>query len=422
MRVLHVHSSDNPMGGGVISMSRLHHGLREAGIDSKILCNRKTIKTSNTSVQIPRSRPVKKLESWLRKVTLRLGLNDIHNISTFGIRRNKVYLDADILHFQGIHGGFFNYLAIPSLTANKPTVLTLCDMWHLTGHCAYSYDCDRWKIGCGKCPYPDTNPSIRRDNTRLEWKLKNWVYSRSKLTIVTKSSWMTELVQQSMLNSFPIRQIPNGIDPEVYRPLDPEQCRSLLGIPPDKKVLMFMAMRLDRSHPEGFRKGGDLLLKALQRLPESLKAEIMLLLLGEGGEAIAEAAGIQTLYLGYVSSDRLKAIAYSAADLFVSPTRAETLGNVFLESMACGTPMVSFRVGGVPDPVRPGITGYLAEPENAKALCDGINQLLEDDSLRRDMSQQCRAVALKEYTLELDVQRHIELYRQLLENGVALRG
>jgi len=174
---------------------------------------------------------------------------------------------------------------------------------------------------------------------------------------------------------------------------------------------MFASMQMDHHN-----KGGDLLVRALQRLPGSLKTETMLLLLGDGGEVIAETAGIHTLNLGYVSDDRLKAIAYSAADLFVSPTRAESFGLVFLESMACGTPMVSFRVGGVSDPVRPGVTGYLAEPGNAKDLCDGIVQLLEDEPLRRYMSQQCRAIALKEYSLELYIQRHLELYRQLLQN------
>lgn len=87
---------------------------------------------------------------------------------------------------------------------------------------------------------------------------------------------------------------------------------------------------------------------------------------GEKGEMFTESAGIQTFDLGFVSSDRLKAMAYSVADLFIMPSRAENFPLVLLESMACGTPMVSFRVGGVTDLVRPGITGYLAEPEMPK--------------------------------------------------------
>lgn len=408
MKVLYIHISDNIRSAGGIAVAyHLHLALKEAGVDSKILCGRKTTNSPDI-IEIPRS---KRLEAQIRKVTSRLGLNDIHAVSSFGIKKNEVYLNADILHIQGIHSNFFSYLALPSLTRAKPAVFTLHDLWALTGHCAISYDCERWKIGCGRCPYPDASPPIRRDNTRLEWRLKDWVYSRSNLTIVTLSTWQTEQAKQSMLNRFQIHQIPNGIDTEAYQPLDPDQCRSVLGIPPRKKVLMFAAPNLTH-----FWKGGDLLLQALQGLPESLKSETILLLLGERGEVISETVDLQTLNLGYVSNDRLKAMCFSAADLFVHPTRADSLPLVLIESMACGTPMVSFKVGGVPDLVRPGITGYLAEPENAKDFCDGIIQLLEDESQRSYMSQRCRAIALKEYRLELQVQRHIDLYRQVLQN------
>jgi glycosyltransferase involved in cell wall biosynthesis len=213
-----------------------------------------------------------------------------------------------------------------------------------------------------------------------------------------------------MINRFPIKHIPNGVDTDIYRPLDPEQCRSLLGIPGGKHVLMFAAINL-KDH----RKGGDLLIAALQSLPKSLKAETVLIVLGRSGGTIAQTVGIQTFDLGYTSSARLKTIAYSAADLFILPTRADNLPLVLLESLACGTPIVSFQVGGVPDPVRPGITGYLAEPENAADLGKGIIQLMEDKALRSHMSEQCRSVAVKEYSSELEAQRYTELYQLMLK-------
>lgn len=407
MKVLQLWRSDSGEfgGGGAVAMYRLHSGLRQAGIDSKILCQ---FKTTNSPEVLQYHSNLEQLEKILKQVTSRLGLNNIHRLSSFKIKQHPAYLDADILHFHGIHGGFISYLALPALTESKPTVFTLCDMWAMTGHCAFSYDCDRWKIGCGKCPYPDSNPSIKRDATRLEWKLKDWVYSHSNLTIVSKSTWLTELARQSLLSRYPIYQIPNGIDTSTYQPLDREQCRSELGIPLDKKVLMFAALKLDN-----FQKGGDLLLKALQSLPASLKTETVLLTFGKGGETLAEAVGMQTINLGYVSDDRRKAICYSAADLFLFPTRAESFGNVALESIACGTAVVSFKVGGVTEHVRHGITGYLAEPGNSQDFCNGILQLLEDRNLGTQMSQQCRAIALQEYSLELCTQRHIDLYKTL---------
>ncbi|MBE9190512.1 glycosyltransferase family 4 protein [Gloeocapsopsis crepidinum LEGE 06123] len=412
MKVLHLWTSDSGKlgGGGAVSMHRLHMGLRSAGVDSQILCENKT--TDSPYVQV--------LEHWsrwetagtyLKKFTSRLGLNDIHRVSSFKIKQHQAYIDTEILHFHGTHSGFINYLALPYLTQNKPAVFTLCDMWAFTGHCAFSYDCDRWKTGCGHCPYPESNPYIRRDGTRIEWKLKEWIYNRSNITFVTKSKWLTEVAQQSILNRHPIYEIPNGIDTEIYQPLDREQCRAQLGIPQDKNVLMFAAVRLDH-----FQKGGDLLLKALQTLPASLKAETVLVIIGHGGEAIAQTVGMPTLNLGYVSDDRQKAVCYSAADLFLFPTRAETFGNVALESMACGTPVVSFKVGGVPDLVQHGITGYLATPEDAQDFSKGIAQLLAEQS-PSDMSQQCRAIASQEYSIELCAQRHLRLYNHILTNS-----
>ena len=213
-----------------------------------------------------------------------------------------------------------------------------------------------------------------------------------------------------MLNRFPIYHIPNGIDTEAYQPLDPKECKSVLGIPSDKKVLMFVSQNLNDS-----RKGGNLLLKALQSLPQSLKQETILLIIGDGGEKLSAIIDIPVIYLGFISGDRLKSIAYSAADLFIFPTRADNLPLVLQESMACGTPMVSFKVGGVPDLVRHDITGYLAQPEDAEDFSKGIEELLEDSNLRAKMSQTCREIAIKEYSIELQAQRYIELYKQILK-------
>ncbi len=404
MKVLHINQSDISGGAGIAGY-RLHQGLLNQGIDSKLLVGILKTDDQRAAGVIRKYR----MENQLSRFTSRLGLNYINLISSFDIPNHKFYQDANILNFHNLHTGYFNYLAIPKLTETKPAVFTLHDMWSFTGHCAYSYDCDRWKIGCGKCPYPDTYPAINRDNTHLEWKLKDWVYNKSNLTIVAPSQWLTEQAKASMLSRFPIHYIPYGIDITAYQPLDPLLCKAILGISTNKKVLLFGAESLKDS-----RKGGDLLLKALQQLPQSLKSEVMLLTFGNGGEAITSKLGISTLSLGYISGDRLKSVAYSAADLFIFPTRADNLPLVLQESMACGTPMVSFKIGGVPDLVRHHVTGYLARPEDAEDFCNGIVMLLEDAQLRQKMSENCRAIALEEYSLEIQTKRYIELYQQIL--------
>jgi len=405
MKILQIHKNDSPVSGGALSMRRLHAGLIDAGIESKILCSNKTPGFSD-SIQIVRH---PRLERLISKVTLNLGLSDIHCISSFNIKKNNAYVEADILHLHGIHGEHFSYLALPQLTKNKPSVFTLCDMWAYTGHCAISYDCSRWRIGCGSCPYLDAPPAIRRDTTRLVWQLKNWVYKHSNLNIVVKSAHMYKQVHESMLKDFPIRHIPNGIDTLAYKPNDPDYCRSLLGIPASKRVFITAATTLRQ-----YNKGPDLLVEALEMLPRSLKTETVLILLGGSGETISNDLSIETLEVGFVRSEHLKAICYSAADLFLFPTRAESFGNVALESMACGTPVVAFKVGGVPDLVRPGNTGYLAEPEDIRDFCTGIIQLIEDKPLYDYMSQKCRKIVLEEYSLELHTERYIDLYNSIL--------
>jgi glycosyltransferase involved in cell wall biosynthesis len=403
MKVLHINFSDLT-GGAAIASYRLHQGLLAQNIDSKMLVELQKSSSSRVDT-IPRKR---NSENLISRFAWRLGLNNLHLLSTFNIPNHPFYQETDILNFHNLHGDYFNYLAIPQLTRNKPAVWTLHDMWSFTGHCAYSYNCDRWKNGCGNCPYLDTVPSTGRDNTRLEWKLKNWAYHNSKLTIITLSRWLTELAKQSFLKDLPIYHIPNGIDTFAYQPIDPQQCRAVLGISPEKKVLMFVAQGLNDP-----RKGGQKLLQLLDELPVTLKKELVLITLGDGGENQAEIAGISNLNLGYVGGDRLKSIAYSAADLFIFPTRADNLPLVLQESMACGTPMISFNIGGVPDLVRPEITGYLVEPDDWQAFRDKILQLLEDKDQHQKMSKHCREIAIKEYSIERQVQKYKEIYQQL---------
>jgi glycosyltransferase involved in cell wall biosynthesis len=404
VKILHINQSDNT-GGAAIAAHRLHQGLLAQNVSSHLLVA-KVNSANRRTEEIPRNR----IDSWLGCISTRLGLDHIHYTASFNIPRHSCYKQSDVLNFHNLHTTCFNYLAIPKLTRQKPAVFTHHDMWSFTGHCAYSYDCERWKTGCGRCPYPDVYKAIRKDGTWLEWRLKKWSYSRSNLTIVTPSKWLTDQIAQSMLNCFPIHHIPHGIDTNIYKVHDPEESRFLLGVPSGKRVVLFGADSLNNP-----RKGGDLVVRALQMLPESLKKEVVLVQLGDGGEYISKAVEMETISLGYVGGDQVKPLVYSAADVFLFPTRADNLPLMLQESMACGTPMVSFAVGGVPDLVRPGITGYLAEPGNAGDFARGVIQLLEDDRMLETMGQNCREIAVNEYSLGKQIKRYVALYASLLE-------
>lgn len=407
MKVVHIHKFGASGGaGGAVSMRRLNAELIHCGVDSRILCVEPTDPSTGV-VPVPPSRIESRLNRLTAPLTKDYGLEDILNVNGRRIRKHPVFQAADVVNFHRIPD-VISYLSLPGLTRDKPGVYTLADMWGFTGHCRNSLDCERWKTGCGKCPMAHMPPAIKHDFTGLQWKLKKSAYARSNITVVAPSSWLAELARESILGRFPIHHIPNGIDTDLYRPKDRDEARSTLGIPAGKTVLMCMAQNFER-----FQKGSDLLIKALEFLPESLKRDLVLLTLGDNIGDIATRSGLASINLGYVSDDAIKTSAFSAADLFLFPSRAEIFPNVALESLACSTPIVAFNTCGIPDIVRHDVTGHLAEPENPREFYQGMMRLLEDRALREKLGRQGRETVVNEFRFELVVRKYIDLYESL---------
>lgn len=388
-------------------MHRLHRTLLRLGVDSKIL----VLEDEGTAPDVSRLPRIESLsiERRVRALTGRLGLNDVHRLGSFRLGSHTFFQNADLVHFHGMHSGTFSYLALPRLAAAKPIVFTLHDAWAFTGHCAYCYECERWKTGCGDCPRLEEEPSVRRDATRLEWRAKSRAFLKSRVRLVSKSSWTTRMARVSRLRHLPLVEIPCGVDSGVYRPRGRGRSRELLGLPQDGFILLVAARDLSLH-----RSGTDLLVRALQALRPDVAARCVLMAMGEHGSDLLHGSGLPVRDLGYVEDDHLKAVAYSAADLYVLPRRASALGLSAIESQACGTPVACFRVGGLPDYVRPGETGFLAEPEDALGLRDGISLLLENEAARLRMSEACRASVLQEYDVSLEAARHAGLYESAL--------
>jgi len=408
MNVLHINQSDC-LGGGAIAAYRLHQGLLHQGIASKLLVGQVT-QTDPFIVAIPRTPFRKKLQN-LADI---LGLNYVTQWGTQAIVKHPFYQEADVLNFHNLHGGYFNYLFLPYLTRHKPGIYTLHDMWSFTGHCSYSFDCNRWQKGCGCCPYLNIYPAIKRDSTAIEWRLKNWVYHHAHLTIVTPSRWLMNQVQSSMLNHLEIHHIPNGVDLETYRPMEKEWCRYFLGIGDKKYVLLTSSLNFHDP-----RKGSRLLIQALNLLPITLKKETIVMAMGTAGNVLKTGVDMAVYPLGYIQLDQLKAGIFAAADVFILPTRADNLPLVLQEAMACGTPLIAFAVGGVPELVRPGITGLLAEPENPQDLAHQIEQMLVNEGYRQQIARNCREVALQEYDLGQQARRYMALYQQVKNSPVS---
>jgi len=411
VRVLHIHKGVGHAGGGAgISMQRLHRTLLRLGVDSKILVLQDEGAGPDVS-RLPRIETLS-LESRLRSITSRLGLNDVHRLGSFQLGRHTFFQNADLVHFHGMHSGTFSYLALPKVASSRPCLLSLHDTWAFTGHCAYSYDCERWKTGCGDCPSPEEPPAIARDGTRLEWRMKSRAFLKSGIRLISKSTWTTRMVRVSALRHLPLTEIPYGVDTGVYRPRGRARSRQLLGLPQDRFVLLVSAGDLSNR-----RHGIDLLVGALQGLALDLAARCILLVMGRRGVELIHGAGLPVRDLGYLADGHLKAIAYSAADLYLFPTRADVFGLSSIESQACGTPVVSFRVGGVPDHIRPGETGFLAEPDDVLGFRDGIALLLQNEAARLRMAGTCRSSVLQDYDLSLEATRHAGLYESMLSQA-----
>jgi glycosyltransferase involved in cell wall biosynthesis len=403
MRVVHLwHSPTARGGGGGVMMGRLHDQLLRLGHESAMLCLDPTAGGTN----IYRLRRWRYPEGALRRVLRSVGLNDIHRLSSWQVPRHEIFRRADVVHLHGLHSAFLSYMALPALTKVKPTVFTMHDMWALTGHCSQYFDCERWRTGCGRCPYPDTHPAVRRDATAVEWRLKRRAYARSRMSVVAVSKPQLVAAREGLLRSFPLTYIPNGVDTTVFRPRPRAPLRKELGIPPDRRVLMFASIRL--ADPI---KGLEALLEALARLDRSARERLCLLLVGEGSPPSAP-AGVQIVHRGFLADPEDLAKAYAAAELFVSPTKAEAQGQVLLEAMAAGAPPVAFAALGVTDVVRHEETGLLVPTGDVAALSAGIARLLSDSELRGRLATRGRRVVEQVFSLDLQVQRYVELYEK----------
>lgn len=409
LNVLHINFTDH-VGGSGRAAYRIHQGLKKLGLKSHMLVGRKA--GDETDVDLISRRQYRILDDLSKRVfDNQLSWQYLFYPSSFSLTRHPWFREADIVQLYVTHGGYFSHTALPIISRKRPVVWRLSDMWPMTGHCAHSFDCEGWKTGCGSCPILSDYPRLSRDTTATLWRIKDWSYTRSALTFVAPSKWIANLAAQSpLIGRFPLHIIPTGIDTETFRPIPKEAARQVLDIDASRRVVLFSAQYIEDQN-----KGGSLLLKALERLAEAGLTDLTLLVVGGGAEAWEAQLPFQIKRLGYVYEEKMMAAVYSAADVFVLPTLAETFPNGVLESMACGTPPVTFDVGGCPEAVRHMETGYVARYRDESDLAAGIKLLLDDDELRRRLSLRSREIAEAEYTVALQAGRFKHLYEGILE-------
>jgi glycosyltransferase involved in cell wall biosynthesis len=310
---------------------------------------------------------------------------------------------CDVLYLHWV-AGFVDYDALFGALPSRTTVVwQLHDMNILTGGCHYDQGCGKYRNGCGGCPQlGSTDPE---DLSRQIWKRKQSVFNAleaKRLHIVALSHWMLDLVKASpWLSRFPVTLIPNGIDVDEFAPRDRCFAREMLGLPQAAQVVMFISDELTN-----LRKGVSFLSEALLGMAQA--GNLFLVTVGRGKPP--ETGSIPCLHMDSVENNRWLSVIYSVADLFVIPSVQDNLPNTVLESMACGTPVVGFDVGGIRDLVHSGRTGQLAPVGDAVALRDAITQLLHAPNTRREMGAESRKMVVEMYSYEAVARRHSDLW------------
>ena len=420
MKPLLVNTLDN--GGAAKACIRLHLGLLDFRIPSKLLVSRKTQhdipELYNFSATSIHRSIFKSLGRSFLKISesLRLYKPDHRKIrisrpdglemismpySFFDILKSSLLADADIINLHWVA----NFLDYPSFfkRIEKPVVWTLHDQNPFLGvehyeECFYGIDS---KGHPKKRTFSEAEKKLYKRYVDIKI---NALKSFNELTIVAPSAWLAKKARESeVFGRFNVYNIPYGLDSNIFKPRDKEFSRALLNIPFDKKVLLFVAGSVLNN-----RKGFVYLERALESISNS---DLFLVSVGSNVKAMGDSSNI--VHLGIINDELLMSIVYSAADVFVIPSLMDNLPNTVLESIMCGTPVIGFPVGGIPDMIKDGVNGYLTDEISVGALKSAIEKFLEDpevfdrDIIRRD--------AVRRYDLSVQAKAYIDLFSSILD-------
>ncbi len=327
----------------------------------------------------------------------------------------------DILHYHNLHGGwlprggYFDLRALPELCRNIPTVMTLHDTWMLSGHCAYTLGCDRWKTGCGHCPDLSIYPSIARDGTAENWQRKREIYRASRLYVATPSRWLLRQVEQSMLAPAIVqsRVIPNGVDLSYFHPGSQRAARMACGLPADVSILLFVA---NKARSNIFKDYQTVERCAVTVAGIHHKQKVILLVLGEHGKSIAFENG-EVHFVDFQKDAHTLARYYQAADVYVHAAKSDTFPNTVLEALACGLPVVATAVDGIPEQIEEGRSGFLVPAGDADAMADRVTHLLSNERLRVFMGTTAAEIASRTFNMQWQVQTYLDWYEDILSSA-----
>ncbi len=420
MKVLLINTADAG-GGAPAACTRLLKALLLKGADAGMLVQYK--KTSNAAVTgLVKS----KISKWMAQYTfmkeripfmlfhekdpsLRFAFSTAN--SGISIANHPLVKQADILHLHWTNSGFLSIKDLKALiNTGKPIVWTMHDMWVFTGGCHYSGSCDGYLTKCGSCPM--LRDADENDLSRMGWLRKDAMYARAdNISFVGCSKWLADVAaKSSLINRFSIANIPNPIDVEIFSPLHKLTQRAKYGVSADAKVILFGAANINDK-----RKGITYLVEALQLLKQKHNREnIEVVIFGKNKHFDVSTLPFKVHQLNIINSEKVLAEVYNLADVFVTTSVEDNLPNMIMEAMACGTPVVAFETGGIPEMIDHLQNGYLATLKSAQGIADGIKHILFDAD-ETVISTNARRKVLDNYTNSKIAEQYTQLYSSVLK-------
>ncbi len=421
MKVLHINKSDR-VGGAAVAAVRLLEALRKNGTDARMLVLNAEGEHSGVEPVVKSGvdrffQYLKFLGEVLSFIPFEKNRQNRFSFSRacfgFDISRHPLVREADVLHLHWINQGFFSLTDLRKLIqTGKPIVWTLHDTWAFTGGCHYPGSCGGFTSTCGQCPLiksPGPNDISARQHAK-----KERIYENAAVTFVGCSKWMQEMAEKSSLLrkdlNHSAKQVFNPIDTNLFQPASRATIRKELGLPGDKKLLLFGAANV--TDP---RKGTHLLQKALKGLfsrDPSLRDHLELVAFGKNVNLLAEKSLFKLHSFDVVSGEQAMAKLYQACDMFVLPSMQDNLPNTVVESLACGTPVVAFDIGGVPEMITHQQSGFLASPGKVNDLAQGIRFTMEHSA---QLGENARKFAEIHFAPGAIARQYEEIYRSVLK-------
>ncbi|QIR37992.1 glycosyltransferase [Tolypothrix sp. PCC 7910] len=407
------HFNTSAEGGAAVLMLRLHQALLNTGLESQIYYRKGQLNTKNSHqlefIQTPIAKFLERIEFKLENKLLRSSDN------LFSLLRSPVktvlplsHRIADIYHLHWISHWIDLPSFIASLPPKTPIVLTLHDFGNLTGGCHLYSGCDRFESDCLPCPL--LKSPFDRFLAYQELNRKRAQFGLRPVYVVGNSEWTTNLATTAAVfrNAVTFRTIHPAIEPKDFIRYEKAEAKKILGISPEKLVLGFGCAELTDSN-----KNFVLFLELLQRLKSHVDLEAVVF--GNGLRLISEPP-VPIHNLGKLASNRLLSIAYSAMDIFAITSRIETFSQVALEAQACGTPICAFSVGGLPDAVDDGVTGFLSPFGDLQSMMTQSLMLLKDSDKAKAFSQAGYERVRTRFTMQSVVASYEDLYQEALNN------